>query len=425
VGGLNFEGLNQPPLKKGSMVFHWRNAIDERNNRIGHTLLAVMCVVAVASLWAIFPKEVWEKFDAAQLLHKLLNTPEGLIKGVLFPMIGIVALWAQASYKRNARLILDDDALRHVSGVPMLDKWLDWTLDVKALRRNNVTLKVMGTPLGAHPLHIYRLSWGDAGFFQMRQVHPSMWQLANQPTAEALKPKSTLGFVRWGNSENLALLQRQFDQLPLVRGLRERGVAVGTITGKQQHAGFDLMAYPRFKLAVIGSLIAFVAAFALFHIMRDQHYFVQPDWTVWLTVGAIAAMGTFMWLRREQPGEVPAGSTAKPFEFFATQGFLACLAGAAAAAFAPSLPLALSNVTEPAQEVRFVLQKSPLLLRAPASSEVPDVQPAQALDYWASLPEGDVVTLPVRRGGAGLWWQFDSSVLSDALDKFYDSHGRR
>jgi hypothetical protein len=184
------------------------------------------------------------------------------------------------------------------------------------------------------------------------------------------------------------------------------------------------MAYPRFKLAVIASLVSFVAAFALFHAMRDQQYFVQPDWTVWLTVGAVAAAAVFSWLRREQPGKDAFGGTLKSLEFSATQVFLACLAGAGAAACAVSVPLALTTLAQPAREVAFVLQKSPLRLLAPASLGVPDVQPAQALDYWASLRNGDVVTLPIRDGVGGLWWQFDSSVLSDALDKFYSARGR-
>jgi uncharacterized RDD family membrane protein YckC len=311
-----------------------------------------------------------------------------------------------------------------VSGVPVLGQWLDWTLDLNAIRRNNVTLKVMGAPLGAYPLHIYRLSWGDAGFFQIRQVRPSAWQLPNQPKADVIQPKSTLGFVRWGSPENLALLQTHFDQLPLVHALRERGVAVATLTGKQQHAGFDLMAYPRFKMAVIGSLAAFLAALALFHAMLNQQYFVQPDWTVWLAVGAVVAAPVFSWLRREQLGKDAFGGTVKSLEFSATQLFLACLAGAGTAACAVSVPLALTTLAQPAREVAFVLQKSPLRLLAPASLGVPDVQPAQALDYWASLRNGDVVTLPIRDGLGGLWWQFDSSVLSDALDKFYSARGR-
>jgi hypothetical protein len=210
VGGVNVDDLSRPPFKKESLVFYWRNAVDARNTRIVYALLAVICVVVVASIWTIFPKEVWAKFDATQLLHKLLNTPEGLIKGVLLPVVGLVVLWAQASYKKNARLILDDDTLSHVSGVPVVGQWLDWTLDLNAIRRNNVTLKVMGAPLGAYPLHIYRLSWGDAGVFQIRQVRPSAWQLPNQPQAGVIQPKSTLGFVRWGSPENLALLQTHF-----------------------------------------------------------------------------------------------------------------------------------------------------------------------------------------------------------------------
>ena len=424
MGGLNFDDLRHQTLNKGSAVFHWRDGVDERTRRIAYVLLVVMCALLFALLWTIVPKEAWAKFDATQVLHKLLRQ-EKFIEVVLLTLVGILALCAQANYKKNARLILTDDELRHVSGVPVLGQWLDWTLDLTAIRRNNAILKVIGQPMGADPLKFYRLSWGESSIFQIRQIRPSAWLLANQPIAKAIQPKSTLGLVRWRHPENQALLQQQFDQLPLVQALRMRGVTVEAVTGKRQHAGVDLMAYPAFKLAVIGSLVAFVVAFGLFHAMLDQQYFVQPGWTVWVTVAAIAAAIVYMRLRQEQPADEPTGIRAKSLEFVATQVFLACLAGAGAAAVAVSLPLVLSTVSQPAREVTFVLQKSPLRLLAPTSVGIPDVQPVQALDYWASLPDGEIVMLPVRRGIGGLWWQFDSSALSDSLDKFYGSRSRR
>ena len=77
------------------------------------------------------------------------------------------------------------------------------------------------------------------------------------------------------------------------------------------------------------------------------------------------------------------------------------------------------------QDIAFELKNAPLRLRAPAASGVPDVHPDQALDYWLSQPESAAFSLPVRQGVAGLWWQFDSRVLEERLDAFYESKTRR
>jgi hypothetical protein len=115
----------------------------------------------------------------------------------------------------------------------------------------------------------------------------------------------------------------------------------------------------------------------------------------------------------------------KTVELRTAQIFVSTLVALAIGLCAPSLPLALASISASPQDANFVLQKSPLLLRAKPSGEMPDIEPTQALDYWASLREGEIITLPVRRGNDGLWWQFDSGVLSEKLDAFYDGQGRR
>lgn len=278
--------------------------------------------------------------------------------------------------------------------------------------------------MGAQPMHLYRLTWGT-GLNNIRHLRPSMWHLPGQVRSEIIKPQSFLGLVRWGTPENVVVLQQQFDQLPLMQALRQRGIVVPPMTGKQQHTGVDLMAVPRFKAVVIGFFVALAVALALFHTMRHQQYFVQPTWTVWVAVAGLCGLGTYIWLCLEPASQGRADQSGSILEFRFTQIFLACLAALAAGLCAPSLPLVLSNMAQPAHEVAFALQKLPLLLRAPTSGEISDIQPTQALDYWASLPENTVVKLPVRRGMYGLWWQFDSSVLGDKLDAFYATQGRR
>ena len=130
------------------------------------------------------------------------------------------------------------------------------------------------------------------------------------------------------------------------------------------------------------------------------------------------------WLWPEQPGEVNTASAAEAIGFRSTQVLLAALTAVAAGLCAPSLPLAFSSTTQVSQDTAFELKHAPLRLRATTASGVPDVHPDQALDYWLSQPEGAAFSLPVRQGVAGLWWQFDSRVLEERLDAFYESKTR-
>ncbi len=406
-----------------SLVFHIRAANSQSGLRLVYAGIAILVLVPFVLIWFIFPgaiemlgktdwSVVWRKIVDKTRLEFVLNllVPLGMVLGITL-------------YKRNARLFLDDGTLRYTSGLPFLGRWLDWHLDLHAIRANALFFKLAGTPMGTGPMHLFRLTWGE-GFNNIKQLRPSAWQLVNQPYPEPIKPKSFLGLVRWSTPENVAILQQQFDQLPLIQALRQRGIAVPKLTGKKQHDGLDLMAYPRFKLAVIGTLTSLVLAFVFFHSMRFQHYFVQPSLTVWVFTGLLVGIAVFYNLSFEQLQVDSHGQVKKSLEFRAAQVFLSCLAALAAGLCAPSVPLALSSLAKPAQEEVFVLHKSPLLLRPTVHPEIPDIEPDQALDYWASLKEGDTLTLPVRRGYAGLWWQFDSSVLSDRLDIFYGAKSR-
>lgn len=413
-------------MKNATLIFHFRDAKALRDQGFAYVLLGILFLATLLTFWLILPFsfEDMAKIDWSVAWKNFLNKPDALVELTLRGVLPLVVLLGLYAHKKHARLTLDDQALIYTSGIPIIGRWLDWNLDLKAIRSNTLSFKLAGMPMGAQPIHLYRLTWGT-GFNDLKQLRPAMWHLPDQERSELVKPKSFLGLVRWGTPENVAVLQQQFDQLPLMQALRQRGIAVPPITGKKQHTGVNLMAVPRFKAVVIGFFVALAVALVLFHSMRHQQYFVQPTWTVWMAVAGLCGLGAYLWLCMEPVDQDRADYTGGALEFRLTQIFLACLVGLAAGVCAPFLPLALSNMAQPAQEVEFVLQKSPLLLRAPASGGMPDIQPAQALDYWTSLPEGTVVKLPVRRGNDGLWWQFDSSVLGDRLEAFYATQRRR
>lgn len=197
-------------------------------------------------------------------------------------------LGGQAAHKKRARLLLEPNTLRYASGVPLLGQWLNWTLDLEAVRTNKLPLHLAGVALGPQPANNYRLSWGMG---QVKQLRPAARHLPNRTPVAPLNAASSFGLVRWSTPENQALLQQQFNQLPLVQALRQRGIVLPPVTGKRQSVGLDLMVYPRMKVAVIGFFIALLGAFVLFHLMRHHHYFTPPPLFAWIAFGAVAGLG--------------------------------------------------------------------------------------------------------------------------------------
>jgi hypothetical protein len=408
------------------LTFHWHDPQQERMERVIYWILPLLLLVIPASLFVSFLLVQPATTDWNNVWLKMLEKPAGLfyILGllVLMPLMLGIAFWAQKIHRKNASVLIDDTTVRYVSGMPWIGKWMDWTWNLEAIQSRKFVLQVVNIPLNSQPLRMCRLSWGQ---FVNKQMRPYAWQLPGQTMAQVAKPQSFLGLVRWNTPANAALLQQQFDQLPFVAALRQRGITLPPVSGKAQHyPGMDLMAQPRMKLAVWSFFGAMVAAFALFHAMRHQHYFAAPPGSVWISMGLLAGLGMLVWLWAEQAeGGAQAGK--QLLEFRATQVIVASLFALAVGLCAPSLPLVLSSLAKSSQETVFTLQKSPLLLRAKPGSGMPDFAPRQALDYWASLPNGETAMLPVRQGFAGWWWQFDSSVLSEKLDKFYDAQDRR
>ena len=404
------------------LIFHWRQPGKVQPVRSIGMVLGIAGLGIALVIWLWVPNAMLSQIDWSKAWQNLLAKsavhwgPALSLLAMVFFLVGHVV------HTKRARLTLEADTLRYASGLPLLGRWLDWTLDLEAVRANKLPLQLAGAALGPTPTNNYRLSWGRG---QVKQLRPAAWHLPGQAPAALVKPTSSFGLVRWQTPENQALLQQQFNQLPLVQALRQRGIALPPVNGKRQMAGLDLMAHPRMRVAVIGFFIALVSAFALFHVMRNDHYFSPPPLLAWVAFGTAAGLCMLAWLWREHPGGAGSTTAVEAAGFRSTQVLLAALIGVAAGLCAPSLPLAFSSTTQASQQLAFGLKNAPLRLQATTDNGVPDIHPDQAMDYWLSLPEGSAFSLPVRQGVAGLWWQFDSRVLEERLDAFYESKTRR
>jgi hypothetical protein len=396
------------------LVFHWKNLQHEPTIKVTRSVGAALIICALGILWFFLPPLHLEKIDWASAWRKFLDKP-GTMMILFYPVVGGCFFLFQSIHRKRARLLVDGDTMRYTSGLPLLSHWFDWSLDLNAIRSKKLKLQLSGNKLGYHPILLYRLSWGVGN---IRQMRPAAWFLPNQTAESPQKPITRFGLVNWKSPENMALLQKQFNQLPLIHALIQRDVIVPQVSNTREFTGLDLMAYPRMKVAVISFFASLVGAFVLFHLMRHQHYFSTPHISYQLLGGALAGLVMFAWLWEEKPN---AGNTADQVGFRGTQVLLACLFAVSAGLCAPSLPLLFASTLQSAQEKTFSLEKSPLMLKASLPTNMPDIQPTQALEYWQSLKEGEAVTLPISKGFAGLWWQYDSSGLQDKVDVFYDS----
>lgn len=395
------------------LVFHWRNEELDKFLKFAPLVGVLLFGIIPLIIWLSFPSGFFSQIDWGEIGRKLLQKPDFLLAIFLYPVIGITAYFMLSKHQKNARLTLSNDAMSYSSGLPLLSRWFDWHLDLETIRSKEVKLRLTGRKYGKQPLFLYRFSWGVGG---IRQMRPAAWVLPNQVDLPVKEPTSFMGYVSWSKPENAALLEEQFSQLPLIKALTQRGIDLPKIANTSEYTGLDLMANPRMKIAVISFFATLVGAFVLFHLMRHQHYFASLPMSWLFIFGALAGLAMLAWLWAEEPTE---GSLADKAGFRFTQVLLACLVAVSAGLCAPSLPLLFSISFQTAQEQTFSLQKMPLILKSTGASDMPEIQPTQALEYWQSLKEGEVVTLTVRRGLAGLWWQYDSSELQNKVEAFY------
>jgi hypothetical protein len=396
------------------LVFHWKKFQHEPLIKVTRNVGIGLIVGVLVVLWLLLPPLNLEQVDWSSVWSKFLNKPETVVM-LFYPLLLIPVYMFQSLHLKRARLCVDYDTVSYKSGLPLLSRWLDWSLDLNDIRSKKLNLQLSGNKLGYHPILLYRLSWGVGN---LRQLRPAAWILPNQAVEPLQKPVTRFGLVNWKSSENMALLQKQFDELPLINALIQRDIALPKVLNTREVTGLDLMAHPRMKVAVISFFVTLVGAFVLFHLMRHQHYFSQPPFSYQLIAGAFAGLLMFAWLWGEKPN---AGNTAEQAGFRGTQVLLACLFAVSAGLCAPSVPLLFVSMLQTSQEQSFELQKSPLLLKSSLPTNIPAIQPTQALEYWQSLKDGEVINLPVSRGFAGLWWQYDSSVLQDKVEAFYSS----
>jgi hypothetical protein len=405
-----------------TLVFQYKNKELDRFLRyfpiFGAAILGMIPII----LWSSIPSGTFSQINWSEIWQKTTMAPAKLLSVFFHFTIVIVVYWMTSIHAKNARIALDANSLSYSFGVPILSRWLDWRLDFVDLHSSKTSFQLIKYQRLVLPnIKDYHLTLGRYG---LRRIHPYSWVFPGQMAVQIQKrSKLVFDLLQGKRPEDKILLQNEFNQLPLVNALINFGINLPKLESAGRHqVGQDLMSHPRMKVVVIGFFVTLAVAFALFHLMRHQHYFSTPHISYQLLGGALAGVFMYAWLWGEKPN---TGNTAEQAGFRGTQVLLACLFAVSAGLCVPSLPLLLTSIVQSSQDQTFSIQKSPLMLKASLPANMPDIQPTQASEYWQSLKEGEAVTLPISRGLAGLWWQYDIRVLQNKVELFYDSLPRQ
>lgn len=345
----------------------------------------------------------WVRLRPAQL-----SLYGALVVAVLF------LLAALHFHQKRARLVLDGRGLHYDCGIPGARRWLNWRLEFDSLRSGSIEWQLTGGPAPANPLAQLRLKWHGG---PLGGLSPAHWFLSGGPVDVAyFSPHSVAGWVNWRSSKNHLIVVQVFETLPLIRALRERGIPVPSPDGRVRGVGgVDLLAYPRMRGVVWAFFGCVAAALAIYLATSKQHYFTPPAERVWIAAGFCVGLAALCWMWGEVV-RVPLGIVTRT-GFRCAQAVVASTFGVAVALCAPSVPLLWSLATNEPREVDFIVATLPdpdgrVVLRPLEVAAVPSIYPPRYQDrFWKSLPSGQTMTLKIRSGVAGSWWQFDSSVI--------------
>ncbi len=376
--------------------------------------------VSVLFLWLLVATDHWQ--DIVPRAH---SSSSRFVFPVLYTFVIVPRAVAILLRQRFARLVLDDHSLRYESGLPYVHRWLDWSLDLDAIRSRALSLREIARPEADRSTRWYLLGWVStkySGDRSPQRLRPSEWHLAERSDARTKRSffdgRSTF-FV-----PSAAQLQDDLYALPLVQALAARDVFLPPIAAKPISAGLDLMAHARLRTAVYLFFALLVFALLLMLSVRHSYYFVSPPMGVWLASGGVVWAGMLAWLWAESGAQATppdANVVSRPaMGFRITQTMVAALVGLAGGLCAPSLPLLYADLMATPEARLFALQKHPLQLHTTDSGRPLPLLPLdQAIEYWQSLPAGSSVILPVREGAMGLWWQYDATVVRDRWIAYY------
>lgn len=322
------------------------------------------------------------------------------------------------------RLYLCDDGLRIASGLPAwldVGAWGSWALPYKDIASIDLVNYRAGRNYGPRPLQRATLQFNNRDGKAIRRLAVMPWHRPGDGVRPKVESSATWLGVQlgsWKSEEDQQTLRRAYDALPLIVGLRQRGVAVPALAKGIGAGGDDLFENPRMKALILTALALAPAYFAGALLLRE-YWVVTPPIGCWAALGLFAAIAGAIWMRGAAPAP-PAVSAARPLHSpspWANPLIVSMLFGlsAASAAFA-AVPL-VSQWLFAAEDAVFVLRPGAVLEPVASAGGLPSFRPAQSIDFWISRKPGSQYTLQMRRLPWG-YWQYGVDAFRPEIEAF-------
>lgn len=180
--------------------------------------------VAVVMITIGFLHMIGEPQEGAMdTLHRLIREePLILAAFVFFWLVGAYMIWLHYRFRTRARMIVTHDKLTFRSAMPILERWLDYSLDLEAVRTGKIRLIWVHSFFDIYSLRArYRLR---ASHRWLIRIVPTQW-VPPGLTEQVWQPLA-IESTFWGEGSDAdnELLHENYMQLPLIRALLAQGV---------------------------------------------------------------------------------------------------------------------------------------------------------------------------------------------------------
>lgn len=224
-------------------------------------------------------------------------------------------------------------------------------------------------------------------------------------------------------------LESRLEQLPLVRALRARGVALaklgqgdGLPTRLSLAGQINLTQVPSLRRGLFALLGLFGLSVAALVLNARWSFFATP-WALYLGA-ALACAALCAWLLWPRGLASQLGVTAAQARQQAGMAsvFMGALCGGMLAWLLGNGLLWATAHSQPLRTVTFALDKSridpgPILLRPVDAADLPAIEIDTGVSFWRKQPEGAHFQLAAARVPLGGWWMYDNAPITEAMRK--------
>ncbi len=325
------------------------------------------------------------------------------------------------------RLWVTDTQVVFESKIPLVGKWIDWTLQFNEFEAGSVKFSIVYL----YPHDRFRhLTFSKKAFWMRRTILVSNWEPVSYSETSAtvfgeqsknLDIRGTL--ARFLTKPNLVVLQTSFESIPLILALKKRGVQIPLLKEiKARPFDVDLMGDSRLRHAFRVLLLLTLMALGL-HVYSSSQYFLsdmpKANFAVPLALFAIAG-----WFWLAQKGARASCKVAERIEIRVAQVFVALLLSTAISWLLYAGSLSYSLFSQPAIQIEYVIDTStkrltPGLNVSSTYSDLQSITLRLRDEDWLRLRSGQTVSVQMRRNAILNSFQYDWIALHSTIRQSY------